>query len=130
MSCVCCSQNLVRGRGLFCRSIMKSQMASPSFTNIYAALVAVLNTKFPEIGELLLTRVVLQFRRAYKRNDKPICIAASKFIAHLVSQQVRLQRCLRSGRCRGPLRAYLQRSNLVTGCRKFGCCVVKLRIVA
>jgi pre-mRNA-splicing factor CWC22 len=67
---------------------MKSQMASPSFTNIYAALVAVVNTKFPEIGELLLTRVVLQFRRAYKRNDKPICIAASKFLAHLVNQQV------------------------------------------
>ena len=68
---------------------MKSQMASPSFTNIYAALAAVINTKFPEIGELLLTRVVLQFRRAYKRNDKPICIAASKFLAHLVNQQAR-----------------------------------------
>ena len=85
-----CAQNLVRGRGLLCRSIMKSQMASPPFTNIYAALVAVVNTKFPEIGELLLTRVVLQFRRAYKRNDKPICIAASKFLAHLVNQQARM----------------------------------------
>ncbi len=84
------AQNLVRGRGLLCRSIMKSQMASPPFTNIYAALAAVVNTKFPEIGELLLTRVVLQFRRAYKRNDKPICIAASKFLAHLVNQQARI----------------------------------------
>ena len=83
----------MRGRGLLCRSIMKSQMASPSFTNIYAALVAVMNTKFPEIGELLLTRVVLQFRRAYKRNDKPICIAASKFLAHLVNQQARARMC-------------------------------------
>lgn len=26
------TQNLIRGRGLFCRSIMKSQMASPPFT--------------------------------------------------------------------------------------------------
>lgn len=26
------AQNLIRGRGLFCRSIMKSQMASPAFT--------------------------------------------------------------------------------------------------
>lgn len=34
-------QNLVRGRGLLCRSMMKSQMASPSFTPVYAALVAV-----------------------------------------------------------------------------------------
>lgn len=57
-------QNLVRGRGLLCRSIMKSQMASPTFSNIYAALVAVINTKFPEFGELLLTRVILQVRAA------------------------------------------------------------------
>lgn len=56
-------QNLVRGRGLLCRSIMKSQMASPTFSNIYAALVAVINTKFPEFGELLLTRVILQVRK-------------------------------------------------------------------
>lgn len=54
------AQNLVRGRGLFCRSIMKSQMASPTYTPVFAALVAVVNTKFPEIGELLLHRLVLQ----------------------------------------------------------------------
>jgi pre-mRNA-splicing factor CWC22 len=29
-------ENLQRGRGLFCRSIMKSQMASPTFTSVYA----------------------------------------------------------------------------------------------
>lgn len=67
---------------------MKSQMASPSFTPVYAALVAVFNTKFPELGELLLHRVVTQFRRAYKRNDKPVCLAAIKFLAHLANQQV------------------------------------------
>jgi hypothetical protein len=92
----CCRgrQNLVRGRGLFCRSIMKSQLAAPSQSPIFAALVAVVNTKFPEIGELLLNRLVLQYKRAYKRNDKPICLAASKFIAHLVNQQVRMEVCL------------------------------------
>lgn len=63
-------ENLVRGRGLFARSIMKAQMASPGFTHIYAALVAVVNTKLPETGELVLKRVIYQFRRAYKRNDK------------------------------------------------------------
>ena len=82
------SENLVRGRGLLCRSLMKSQMASPSFTPVYAALVAVINTKFPEIGELLLHRVVTQFKRSYKRNDKPVCLAALTFIAHLINQQV------------------------------------------
>ncbi|KAF2288503.1 hypothetical protein GH714_007957 [Hevea brasiliensis] len=81
------SENLIRGRGLFCRSCMKSQMASPGFTDVFA-LVAVVNTKFPEVGELLLRRIVLQLKRAYKRNDKPQLLAAVKFIAHLVNQQV------------------------------------------
>ncbi|XP_066161492.1 LOW QUALITY PROTEIN: uncharacterized protein [Oryza sativa Japonica Group] len=82
------AENLVRGRGLFCQSCIKSQMASPGFTDVFAALVAIVNTKFPEIGRLLLVRVVLQLKRAYKRNDKPQLLAATKFIAHLVNQQV------------------------------------------
>ncbi|XP_027175699.1 pre-mRNA-splicing factor CWC22 homolog [Coffea eugenioides] len=82
------AENLIRGRGLFCRSCMKSQMASPGFTDVFAALVAVANTKFPEVGELLLRRIILQLQRAYKRNDKPQLLAAVKFIAHLVNQQV------------------------------------------
>ncbi|XP_075655197.1 pre-mRNA-splicing factor CWC22-like [Castanea sativa] len=83
------SENLIRGSGLFCRSCMKSQMASPGFTDVFAALVAVVNTKFPEVGELLLRRdVVLQLKRAYKRNDKPQLLAAVTFIAHLVNQLV------------------------------------------
>ena len=64
------AENLVRGRGLFARSCMKSQMASPTFTHVFAALVAVVNTKFPENGLLLVHRTLLQFRRAYNRNDK------------------------------------------------------------
>ncbi|RVW33936.1 Pre-mRNA-splicing factor CWC22 [Vitis vinifera] len=58
------------------------------FTDVFAALVAVVNTKFPEVGELLMRRIVLQFKRAYKRNDKHQLLAAVKFIAHLVNQQV------------------------------------------
>ncbi|CAL5201925.1 unnamed protein product [Lathyrus oleraceus] len=82
------AENLIRGRGLFCRSCMKSQMASPGFTDVFSALVAVVNTKFPEVGDLLLRRIVLQLKRAYKRNDKPQLLAAVKFVAHLVNQQV------------------------------------------
>ena len=81
-------ENLVRGRGLIVRSVMKAQMASPSFTHVYAALAAVINTKMPEIGDLLLKRVIAQFQRAYRRNDKLVCIACTKFLAHLVNQQV------------------------------------------
>lgn len=64
------SENLIRGRGLFARSIMKAQAASLPFTPVFAALVSIINSKLPQVGELVLTRLVSQFRRAFKRNDK------------------------------------------------------------
>nr|GMD19451.1 pre-mRNA-splicing factor CWC22 homolog [Ipomoea batatas] len=59
------AENLIRGRGLFCRSCMKSQMASPSFTDVFATLVAVVNTRFPvkvvhELIALELLAVLLE----------------------------------------------------------------------
>lgn len=81
--------NLVRGRGLFARAVMKAQLASPGFTPVFAALVAVVNTKLPENGELILKRVIVAFRRAYKRRDKVVATALAKFVAHMVNQQVR-----------------------------------------
>lgn len=81
-------ENLVRGRGLFCRSIMKAQAASLPFTPIYATMAAIVNTKLPQVGELLLHRLVVQFKKAYKRNDKAVCLSSTTFIAHLCNQQV------------------------------------------
>ncbi|KAI2630813.1 MIF4G-domain-containing protein [Hypoxylon sp. NC1633] len=81
-------ENLVRGRGLFCRSIMKAQAASLPFTPVLAAMAAIVNTKLPQVGELLVKRLVMQFRKAFKRNDKAVCLSSTMFIAHLVNQQV------------------------------------------
>eukprot|EP00397_Hematodinium_sp_SG-2012_P007661 GEMP01007710.1.p1 GENE.GEMP01007710.1~~GEMP01007710.1.p1 ORF type:complete len:601 (+),score=121.05 GEMP01007710.1:81-1883(+) len=81
-------ENLIRGRGLLCRAIIRAQMASPGFTHIYACLASVLNSKLPEVGDLLLRRIILQFRRSYKRNDKIVLSATAKFLAHLVNQKV------------------------------------------
>lgn len=81
-------ENIVRGRGLLCRSLIQAQAASPTFTNVYAALVAVVNSKFPNIGELLLKRLVLQFKRGFKQNNKMTCISSATFVAHLVNQRV------------------------------------------
>ncbi|OAA33140.1 cell cycle control protein (Cwf22) [Moelleriella libera RCEF 2490] len=81
-------ENLVRGRGLFCRSIMKAQAASAPFTPIYAAMAAVVNTKLPQVGELLIKRLVMQFRKGFKRNDKSVCLSSTTFLAHLINQQV------------------------------------------
>ncbi|KAI1340536.1 MIF4G-domain-containing protein [Xylariaceae sp. FL0016] len=82
------NENLVRGRGLFCRSIMKAQAASLPFTPVLAAMAAIVNTKLPQVGELLVKRLVMQFRKAFKRNDKAVCLSSTTFIAHLVNQQV------------------------------------------
>lgn len=81
-------ENLVRGRGLFCRSIMKAQAASLPFTPIYAAMAAIVNTKLPQVGELLIKRLVMQFRKGFKRNDKSVCLSSTTFLAHLINQQV------------------------------------------
>ncbi|KAI6164186.1 MIF4G-domain-containing protein [Pisolithus thermaeus] len=82
------SENLIRGRGLFARSVMKAQAASLPFTPVFAALVAIINTKLPQVGELVLIRLISQFRRAFKRNDKTVCHSSTTFIAHLVNQAV------------------------------------------
>ncbi|RGB34802.1 MIF4G-domain-containing protein [Rhizophagus diaphanus] len=82
------NENLIRGRGLFARSIMKAQSASLPFTPVYSATVAIINTKLPQIGELVLTRLIVQFRKAYRRNDKTTCLATTSFIAHLCNHLV------------------------------------------
>ncbi|CAB0033575.1 unnamed protein product [Trichogramma brassicae] len=81
-------ENIVRGRGLLARSIIQAQAASPTFTPVYAALVAVINSKFPNIGELIVKRLAIQFKRGFKRNSKVLCISSATFIAHLVNQGV------------------------------------------
>ncbi|CAL9689876.1 unnamed protein product [Knipowitschia caucasica] len=81
-------ENIVRGRGLLARSVLQAQAASPIFTHVYAAVVAIINSKFPQIGELILKRLILTFRKSYRRNLKQQCLTASKFVAHLINQNV------------------------------------------
>lgn len=82
------SENLVRGRGLFCRAIMKAQAASLPFTPIYGAMVAIVNTKLPQVGDLLVRRLIIQFRKSFRRNDKAVCLASTMFLSHLANTQV------------------------------------------
>ena len=48
----------------------------------------VINTKMPEIGELLLKRLIDQFKKSYHRNHKTALLSSTRFIAHLFNQQV------------------------------------------
>lgn len=49
-------ENIVRGRGLLCRSIIQAQAASPTFTHVYAALVAVINSKVRSVCHFVAAR--------------------------------------------------------------------------
>jgi pre-mRNA-splicing factor CWC22 len=49
---------------------MKAQASSLPFTPVFSALIAIINTKLPMVGELTLVRLISQFRRAFKRDDK------------------------------------------------------------
>jgi len=53
------NHNLVRGKGLLAKSIMKAQSASTNFTNVFAALVSILNTKLPDIVKIIIHRVLV-----------------------------------------------------------------------
>jgi len=54
-------ENLIRGRGLLCRSIIAAQTASPTFTHVYATLVAICNTKVFHSNDLLIISFLLLF---------------------------------------------------------------------
>ncbi|KAL3622339.1 hypothetical protein CASFOL_033750 [Castilleja foliolosa] len=81
-------QNLITARGPFCRAIMKSQSGCPHSSDVYASLVAIINSKFPDVGLLLVKRVVLQFKEAYDHKDEKKLRKTSKFLAHLINQEV------------------------------------------
>ncbi|MEN2499347.1 MAG: pre-mRNA-splicing factor cwc22, variant 2 [Marteilia pararefringens] len=81
-------ENVIRCRGLLVRSLIINQDYSPMYSNIYAALVSVINTKLPQIGELLLKRLVMNFKLYYGGNMRQECINSVRFIAHLTNQFV------------------------------------------
>lgn len=80
--------NLIRYKGLFALALLKAQETSPKFTDVYAAILAVINSRIRTIGLLIVNRLILQFRVAFVNNNKPKCLASAKFIAHLTNQEV------------------------------------------
>ncbi len=52
-------ENIVRGRGLLTRSIMQAQSASPTFTHVYASLVAVINSKVLEFFRIVVVILLI-----------------------------------------------------------------------
>ncbi|KAK1868042.1 hypothetical protein I4F81_010538 [Pyropia yezoensis] len=51
--------NVVRGRGLLVRALLRAQVAAPEFTPVYASLAAGVNSRVPAFGALLGARVAV-----------------------------------------------------------------------
>lgn len=82
------SEDIIKGRGLFCQAILASQSKSPRLSGVYAALVATINSRFPDVGYLLVKRATLQFKAAFDSNHKRRMQTASAFLAQLVNRRV------------------------------------------
>lgn len=83
------SLNLVLGRGLFCRAILKSSTSSSSVPPaVLGALIAIVNSKFPDVGYLLLKRILFQVRIAYESDDEIRLRPLAMLLAHLVNHCV------------------------------------------
>jgi pre-mRNA-splicing factor CWC22 len=80
--------NLIRYKGLFATAILRAQENSPKFTDVYAAMLAIINSRMRNIVLLVINRLILQYRLAFVNNNKSKCLAAAKFIAHLTNQEV------------------------------------------
>lgn len=80
--------NLIRLRGVLAKSIIQAAVSSPRYSNVYAALISVVNSKLPEVGELVVQRAILAFRRHYRRREKQSCLATAVFLAHLFHQHM------------------------------------------
>ena len=82
------NENLLRGQGLLIKCIIRGQLTSSNYTPIYAALICVLNSKLPFIGNLFIRRYISLFKKAYKESNKIQCISTTKMIAHLINYRV------------------------------------------
>ncbi len=78
--------NLLRGKGLLAKAVLRAATTSPAYCPVYASLIAVINTKLPEIGELIVVRAILMFRRSYARQDRGITMAITNFLGCLFNQ--------------------------------------------
>lgn len=75
-------------RGIFVKSIMIEQDLNQDNTIVYASLVAVLNSRIPMIGNLLIKRLINKFKLTLQRGDTVSAVSNVKFIAQLVNFKV------------------------------------------
>eukprot|EP00758_Cryptobia_borreli_P001235 Tbor_TRINITY_DN2055_c0_g1::TRINITY_DN2055_c0_g1_i1::g.12126::m.12126/K13100/CWC22; pre-mRNA-splicing factor CWC22 len=76
-------RNIIRGKGIYCKAVMRMQEENPQLSEVFCALTSVINRHFPEVGALLVKRLVIQWRRYYRRKNLPGIQSTGKFINNL-----------------------------------------------
>jgi len=80
--------NLIKGRGILTKSILNASIGSMQYTSTYASLISVINSKLPEVGELLLTRAILSFRKGYKYRNMNTVSSTLSLLGHMFNQNI------------------------------------------
>lgn len=80
--------NLIRARAILVKIMMRAQLASPDLSPVFACLISVIGSRLPQVTELLVARLIAQLKAAYAHQDRVLCFATARFIAHLFNQQV------------------------------------------
>lgn len=82
------SVNILRGQGLLCRYLIQTALRDAKKCSLYAAVTCVLSSQFPEIGELLVVRLAVLFKKAYIGNNYSQVSTCTVFICELTLQKV------------------------------------------
>lgn len=80
--------NCVRGRGILARAVLANVLTEPDKHTVFALLVALLNLKIPQIGELVAARTVALWKHLYMKNDCSRIFRVLLFLCELVKQKV------------------------------------------
>ena len=81
-------ENLIRGRGIFCHALLTSNTGHEGLARVAAAAAAVVNSKLPAVGELLVTRLSLSLQKCLVKMDRRRLDPLVRFLGQLVNQSV------------------------------------------
>ncbi len=76
-------ENIVRGRGVLTRALIRACIADPAMAPTLAALSGVIAKEFPVIGQLLVARLVDGWQKAFRRRDYARQAQLNSFLAQL-----------------------------------------------
>ena len=80
--------NLVRGRGLLTMEIIRAVRVDFKKARVLAAVINVIDTKLPETGELLVKRVIADFKSGHRRRERSRMRNSCALIAQLCNASV------------------------------------------